>query len=467
MKFIYITALLLLASAFAFGQRIAPPKVSKQVELVGIVFRLAGAPEYKHETYKDYSDAIHKHFDPYKEHNAVALAKQLNQKGAGYSYVAALAVHLSEPAELKLTAAMSRADLKAFGGQKNVDEFLASLRDFYKVSHFEEFWAANTERFALAERNFESLAKSVHPEWFDSFYGIKFKGNYKIVIGMGNGINFYGPSVTYRDGSQDIFTVFAPLIEDGEPRLPSNALVFTIHEFNHSFANPFIDRHEKAFESFASKLFAKVEKEMSERAYNSWRILMYESLVRAATNTYLLKYNPNLVAGNRYGDMFEQGFVWVDAYTDLMKEYEAERDEYVTLDSFVPRLTGFFEKVAARELTEYVADFDKRSARVLRVDLRADKVEEVDPELSEIKIVFDRPMDGKGISINVSEKNGEKFPELVGGRSAVSFANGNTEFVIKVKLEPNTSYGFVLTGKGFQTSDRYPLKQYEVRFKTN
>jgi hypothetical protein len=466
MKIILASALLFLAATVGLGQSVASPKVSKQVELVGIIFRLAEVREYSHETYKDYTDAIQTHFGPHKGHKAVALAKQLNQNGAGYSYVASLAVHLTEPGELKLAAPMSKGDLRAFGGQKNIDGFLAALRDFYRVSNFEGFWAANQGRYAQAERNFEGLSKSVQPEWFDSFYGVKFKGNYKILVGMGNGPNFYGPSVTYKDGSRDIFAVFAPLIEEGEPRLPSNALVFTIHEFNHSFANPLIDRHEKKFEHSASKLFAKVEKEMSEMAYKTWKIVMYESLVRAATNTYLLKYNPNLVAGNRYGDIFEQKFVWTDAYTDLFKEYEAERGKYNTLDSFVPNMTAFFERAGETDLAKYVSEFEKRSARVIRVDLGAESLREVDPELSEIRIVFDRPLDGKGISVNVSERDGETFPKLVGGRAAVSFANGNTEFVIKVKLEPNTSYGFVLTGKGFQTPDRYPLKQYEVSFKT-
>ncbi len=466
MKILFASAILFLAATVGLGQVIASPKLSKQVELLGVVFRLAEAPEYSHETYKAYTDAIHKHFDSYKGHNAVALAKNLHQNGAGYSYVASLAVHLTEPGALNLAAPLNKDDLRAFGGQKKIDGFLVALRDFYRVSNFEGFWAVNQDRFALAERNFESLSKSLHPEWFDSFYGVKFKGNFKILIGMGNGPNFYGPSVTYKDGSQDIFAVFAPLIDGGEPRLPSNALVFTVHEFNHSFANPFINRHEKEFEPSASKLFTKVKNEMSDLAYKTWKIVMYESLVRAATNTYLLKYNPKLVAGNRYGDMFEQKFVWVDAYTDLLKEYEAERGKYKTLDAFVPRMAEFFEKAAENDLGGYVAEFEKRTARVSRVDLRTDNIREVDSDLSEIRIVFDRPLDGKGISVNVSQNKGDKFPELVGGRSAASFANGNMEFVIKVKLEPNTSYGFVLTGSGFQTPEGYPLKQYEVSFRT-
>ena len=449
------------------AQKIDVPKVDKRVELVGIVFRLAETPEYSEELYKDYTDEIQKHFGRFKNHKAVALAKELHRNGAGYSYVASLAVHLRELPDFKLVAPMNETDVAKFGGEKNIENFLAELKNFYRDSKFEEFWAKNQPRFSLAEKNFERLARDFHPEWFDEFYGRKFEGKFKIVIGLGNGSSFYGPSVTFPDNSRHIYAVFAPFIEDGEPHLPSNALTFTVHEFNHSFANPLIDKYAQKFETQGKKIFQKVEKEMTDAAYGTWRIMMYESFVRAATNVYLLKYNPNLVAGNRANDMFEQNFLWSDAFTDLLvNTYEKDRKTYPDLDSFVPKMSEFFTKVSETDLSFYRADFEAKCARVEKVEPFENGASDVDSRLTEIRIVFDKPLDGKGISIYLSRREDAQFPEILDGREGIAFVNGNRELTMKVKLKPNTRYGFILSGAGFRTADGYPLKDFEVSFKT-
>ncbi len=447
------------------AQTIDAPKVDKRVELIGIVFRLAGAPEYNFENYKDYTDSIHKHFDQYKDHQAVKLAKKLHEGGAGYSYVASLAVHLEDVETFKLAAPLIENETKAFGGEKNINEFLVQLKDFYKRSKFEEFWAENLERYQIAEKDFERLSNEFHSEWYGEFYGQKTKTRFQIIIALSNGNNFYGSSVDFPDNSRDLYAVFAPLVEEGEARLPDNALSFTVHEFNHSFANPFIDKYSNEFEASAKKLFQKNEKEMSEKAYTSWQIMMYESLVRAATMTYLLKYNPKLAAGLRSSDMFEQKFYWVDAFTDLLKTYESNRKIYSSLDDFLPQMTGFFDDAAKTDARVYKTNFDAKSAHVVKIEPFENTSDEVNSELAEIRIIFDKPLDGKSVSINTGETD-EEFPEIVGGRAGISFHNENREFVMKIKLKPNTNYGFVLSGKGFQTSEGYPLKNYKVNFKT-
>lgn len=462
-KIFILFAVLFVTSTTA--QTIDAPKVDKRVELLSIVFRLADAPEYNFENYKDYTDSIHKHFDQYKAHQAVKLAKKLHEGGAGYSYVASLAVHLEDVENFKLAAPLIESETKAFGGQRNIDEFLAQLKDFYKRSKFEEFWTANLERYQSAEKNFEKLSKEFHPEWYGEFYGQKSKTHFKIVIALSNGNNFYGSSVDFPDNSRDLYAVFAPLVEEGEARLPDNALSFTVHEFNHSFANPFVDKFSKEFELSAKKLFQKNEKEMSEKAYTNWKIMTYESLVRAATATYLLKYNPKLAAGLRSSDMFEQKFYWVDAFTDLLKTYESNRKTFSSLDDFLPKMTEFFDEAAKTDAKVYKENFDAKSAHVVKIEHFENNSTEVNSDLTEIRIIFDKPLDGKSVSINTGEA-GEEFPELIGGRAGISFDKENREFVMKIKLKPKTKYGFVLTGSGFQTTENYPLKDYKVSFQT-
>src|SRR5438034_4885230 len=53
------------------------PKVDSRVELLSIVFRLAGNSEYNMSPLKTYTADIDSYFSPYKEHPAVVLARKL------------------------------------------------------------------------------------------------------------------------------------------------------------------------------------------------------------------------------------------------------------------------------------------------------------------------------------------------------------------------------------------------------
>jgi hypothetical protein len=77
------------------------PAVDKRIELLSIVFRLAGNWEYSDEQYKSYTADIHKHFDPYKEHELINFAKKLRDKnGVSFDAVMKMAIHLNQPPAL-------------------------------------------------------------------------------------------------------------------------------------------------------------------------------------------------------------------------------------------------------------------------------------------------------------------------------------------------------------------------------
>src|SRR5438046_508909 len=72
------------------------PKVDPRVELLSIVFRLAGNSEYNMSPLKTYTADIDSYFSPYKEHPAVVLARKLaSERDVGFDTVMNLAVHLS------------------------------------------------------------------------------------------------------------------------------------------------------------------------------------------------------------------------------------------------------------------------------------------------------------------------------------------------------------------------------------
>ena len=86
----------------------------------------------------------------------------------------------------------------------------------------------------------------------------------------------------------------------------------------------------------------------------------------------------------------------------------------------------------------------------------------VNHQIKTLIINFDRPLAGKGYSVNYGSKGEMAFPIL----GKISYTNDNKSVVMEVQLIPDKEYQFVLTGKNFKTEQGIGLKTYEVNFKT-
>ena len=71
-----IVAIALGATLFAQNAYLEKPRVDQRVELVSIVFRLAGAPEYNHNMNASYVEKIRMHYEPYKDHKIIEFVKK-------------------------------------------------------------------------------------------------------------------------------------------------------------------------------------------------------------------------------------------------------------------------------------------------------------------------------------------------------------------------------------------------------
>src|SRR5260370_18815625 len=69
-------------TATAQGARIG---VDRRVELMAILFKLAGNPEYNQNNFTQYNADIARHFGPFRDHGAVSLARAVRESHAlGY-----------------------------------------------------------------------------------------------------------------------------------------------------------------------------------------------------------------------------------------------------------------------------------------------------------------------------------------------------------------------------------------------
>jgi uncharacterized protein (DUF342 family) len=99
----------------------------------------------------------------------------------------------------------------------------------------------------------------------------------------------------------------------------------------------------KDFESFGEKYFPRVEKQMKSQAYGSWQTMMRESLVRACEVRYAMANGGKQRAEQAVNYNVGRGFLWTKELSELLEQYEKQRDKYRTLDDFIPEIVKVFQ----------------------------------------------------------------------------------------------------------------------------
>ena len=162
--------------------------VDPRVELISIIFRLAGNPEYNQGKFVSYIAAIEKHFGPYRGHPVVKLAASLRKKcGVSYDAPMGLAIHLQDTNSLRLRVPLEpRPDgLDGRWRPEDVRDFLEKTRQFAQESKFDEFIKAQQPMYDRAVAKLQSLLdKEANLEWFDDFFGARPGAEFHIALGI-------------------------------------------------------------------------------------------------------------------------------------------------------------------------------------------------------------------------------------------------------------------------------------------
>ena len=143
--------------------------------------------------------------------------------------------------------------------------------------------------------------------------------------------------------------------------------------------------------------------------------------------------------------------------SDLLGEYEAHRDQYPTLEVFSPRLVAFFAETAKKR-----AGLTGQRPKVVSI-IPANGAQDVDPGLTAIQVVFDRPMADESWAL---VGGGPHCPKT--GKGAHYDAQRKV-WTTPVELKADWSYEFMLNAEGyegFRSEKGVPLAPVSVTFKT-
>jgi len=267
---------------------------------------------------------------------------------------------------------------------EDANKFLVAARQFVEDSSFREFRAQHRALYETTESRMRALMeKEAHLEWFHQYFGEHPQAGFTVAPGLLNGGCCYGARCRDEAGREELFCILGVWKTDaqGLPTFDKGMVGTVVHEFGHSFANAIIDRHSKELAQAGDKLYRPVAKQMRSQAYGNAQTMLRESLVRACEVRYHRRYDGEQAALRAIRYEQGRGFLWTKELSDLLGEYEAQRASYPTLESFAPRLVGFFKEYAerfARQQAEWAA---KRPNVVSMTP--ANGAQEVDPGLKE------------------------------------------------------------------------------------
>lgn len=458
---------LVLACFNAQAQHKIQPYVDERVELMSSIFRLIDAREYSDNNNKLYVEDIQKAFGNYKNQDFLNSVKELrNNDGIGYDAVMAIAVRLElKNGGVKLSNENTQTLDKRWNKEK-VSEFMKGLNQYYKTSKFHQFYESHEKDYQQAAKAFsDSVLVKFNQDWYNQFYGKQPNEEYKVFIGYGNGGGNYGPRVSKKSGKDIVYAIVSGGDFNGRQLTYSSDYAPTlIHEFNHSFVNYILETkdYKKELEVAGKQILEAVKKPMAEQAYTNWETIINESLVRAAVIIYMKENQFSEKAiKEEYKDQRNRQFLWMPELVELLEEYQKNRKQYSSLETFYPNIVAFFQKTGGN-INTIVNDFEAKKPKVKSLSPDINGKIDVDSSLKTMVVEFDKPLTGKRMSIHWGSLGKQAVPIS----SRPIFINDNNAIKLELKMEPNKEYEFILTGNGFESVDGYPLQEYTVKFKT-
>ena len=455
----------LLSTQALFAQNPAPVHFDECVDLMATVWRLSGSNEYNRCMVPSYAHEVDSVFAPFKEHPVVKKASCYQQEyGIGYDAVASYGLHIT----LTESGAIILNDSFLEGGDISFDrwpdqqkkEFLEPLNDFYRASHFHDWYSKQEDIHEQFKQAFDAINQQVDYSWFDNYFSPQSGSTFRIVLSLLVGPNNYGCSAQLKDGS----TALSPVIgnchvdENGNASYNANSVLpIVIHEFCHHYCNPLNDQFWPLMSQSAKKVFKERERQLRQEAYSSAKTMMDETFVRASVIRYMKTHYPQIDEPALVKEEEKHGFILTQTLCDALKYYEQQRETYVTMSDFMP---VYVKAVNDFDLKQYKKQ-QKQQAKLnatYKVNLK-NGAKNVPSGPFLLTIVFSKPMT-EGISLYMIP--GTDFPPFKG----YSWHDEKT-LEVSFLLEPSHQYGFIVKGDGFYTKDGHNAgKDTEITFIT-
>ncbi|MEQ1936130.1 MAG: DUF4932 domain-containing protein, partial [Fimbriimonadaceae bacterium] len=452
-----------IALMLASGSNGLDVRVDPRVELLTIVFRLAGAGEFQMSSGESpYSKRVDQYFAKFKNHPAVVRAAHIRDEyGIGFDAVPVLAVHLKDVRGFKELVSFDSPPARWDERWKPAvaRSFVGDLKKFVKDTRFEGFLKSEEPYYAKATLGLKSLAvKFPVDQWMTDFYGVPPDRKPYAIIGLLCGGGNYGMSVEFPDGKVQISPVLGAdtFDKDGVPIFGETSVPLLVHEFSHAYVNHLVEPFVKELSPSVSKYEPILKGAWAAGAYEGPKTILCESFVRTVEHYLSQKY---LSEGTAVANLIEQrsaGFLWTTDLSDMLDGYEKSRAKYKTFRDYLPQLLKRFELLAQTPQALY-----DRCPKITKFETTFGPIQG-ENRLLTIHVEFDQPMmtNTRGLSM---EPPGWEV------QTKTTFASDSKSFDIILRVRSSVDYLLSLNrfGRGLMSEKRYPLLPYQHSIKAD
>lgn len=293
--------------------------VDKRTELMSIILALAGGNDYIEEHFvllskDDYKQRVLKHFNEFKNHSAVLIAKNIAQNDIGFSFDNPILLAFQLQEDLTFDGKISEDLLKELDNENGLKDLLYSVEDFAKTSKFVDFYKNENNYYLTKIQEIEEIFNSKQ-------FLIVLKQTLKVEIENNFIVNIIPTLINSNHGFELEGNIVANL---GLVCLNSIETVkfdkgfshIIIHEFLHAFVNPLTT---KSLGDINFTLDLESKHKLEKLGYGNRISYINDSIVRALTIRIREKMT-NIDVNKFLTREQDWGFVHVkDIYSEILK----------------------------------------------------------------------------------------------------------------------------------------------------
>ncbi|MES2731219.1 MAG: DUF4932 domain-containing protein [Bacteroidota bacterium] len=289
----------------------------------------------------------YEHFRSYSQHPAVVTIQQMSDKiGTG---VYLLGLFYKPLPEVEQQYPVSEVILQAIhpnldSANQLVKAYFEQLAHFYLDTHFEEYFASNQSLYQLV---IQEVSRNMPGNRFvptlEAYYGAK-KDDYHVIAMPFFKSNWGNSWQIEHKGKFQVYNIVSPLQAQV---LGSNQRVLeagynnaaeirnlSVHEFGHSFVNPFTMRapYEEQINQY-KHLFKPIPK---NGQYSDWLTIFNEHMVRAGEIRIALQLGQEKES-KRLQEAYKD-WMYMPHFLEQLKQYEKNRKKYKRFEDYLPVL---------------------------------------------------------------------------------------------------------------------------------
>jgi len=282
------------------------------------------------------------HFSEFRNHPAVQSTDQMF-KMAWYFVLNNIAFYYSEFPEAKLVRKIPEEYREWKSMEKMISDYLASVRDFYLRSRFENFWENCLQEIqAVMIEVKDNLPSLDIPQLMEDLYGKPVERFYFVPC------PFMASSATHVEINDNGKWIFYHL--DGLQKYSDSFsnVYYAFHEFSHSFLEPISRKYSEEINKLAY-LYQPLKEDFQRLGYASWERAFAEHLVTAGQLFLTRKTFGEEKAEKMLERESKQGFMLLVRFCDYFNEYDRNRGRFKDIEAFYPEILSRLSRLKVEE----------------------------------------------------------------------------------------------------------------------